>query len=90
MLLFMSTTVHIPAGLLSRVDALARVRGVSRNRLVVEALEHELDARDSWPPELADMLSRPLGREAASLLDESLREMRARRTNRRRAPDLER
>lgn len=45
-----STTVHIPDEILQRVDAIARRRGISRNRVVLASLEAEI-ARDSgeWP-----------------------------------------
>lgn len=47
-----STTVHIPDETLKRLDAIARRRGLSRNRVVLAALESEI-ARDSgeWPSE---------------------------------------
>ena len=86
----MSTTVHIPPRLLSRVDARARALAVSRNRFIIATLEHALDARSEWPPELAEMLARPLERASAELLDDSLREVRARRVNRRRPPSFAR
>ena len=89
-ILFMSTTVHIPARLLSRVDARARARGISRNRLIVEALEGSLGARTSWPPELVSMLGQPLDARAASELAASLKAVRARRTRRRKAPSFDR
>ena len=45
-----STSVHLPPGLLARLDRLAVRSGVSRNRLVVRALE-EMVARSGgeWP-----------------------------------------
>lgn len=46
-----STTVHFPPPLLERVDAIARRRGVSRNKFVVGACQ-EAVTRDAgaWPP----------------------------------------
>ncbi len=46
-----STTVHIPDDMLRRVDQVARRRGISRNRLVMESLQAEI-TRDAgeWPP----------------------------------------
>ena len=46
----MATTVHVPDGTLKRIDTIARRLGVSRNRLVVQALEEiiEHDA-GAWP-----------------------------------------
>jgi len=47
-----TTTVHIPQAILDRIDLIAKRRGVSRNRIVLESLEAEI-ARDSgaWPEE---------------------------------------
>jgi predicted transcriptional regulator len=45
-----STTVHIPDDMLARIDAIARRRGTSRNRVVLASLEAEI-IRDAgeWP-----------------------------------------
>lgn len=45
-----STTVHFPPPLLERVDAIARRRGVSRNKFVIGACQEAI-TRDagSWP-----------------------------------------
>jgi len=54
----MATSVHIPKLLLERVDARARSRGVSPNRLIIEALEQTLSQHESWSSEfLAEMLT---------------------------------
>jgi len=84
----MATTVHVPADLLSRVDARAKALGVSRNRLIVLALEERLGTRDEWPPELVRMLARPISERAAKELEESMAIVKRRRTRRRRAPVL--
>lgn len=47
----MPTTVHIPDALLKSVDRRARALGVSRNRLIVRALQKAMTDRDAWPPE---------------------------------------
>jgi len=44
----MATTVHIPAPLLAAVQRRARQLGISRNRLVVRALEREVHERRDW------------------------------------------
>lgn len=49
--IFMPTTVHIPARLLKSVDRRAKALGVSRNRLIVRALEQEIGRRSGWSPE---------------------------------------
>lgn len=84
----MATTVHIPEKLLARVDARARARGVSRNRVIVEAIEASLGAKNEWPPELVRMLDTPLDEETGELLEGTLAEARARRVSRRRSPKL--
>lgn len=45
-----STTVHIPDDMLDRVDSIARRRGVSRNRIVIESLERTIsEDAGVWP-----------------------------------------
>ncbi|MBN2495746.1 MAG: ribbon-helix-helix protein, CopG family [Deltaproteobacteria bacterium] len=45
-----STSVHFPKGMEKRLDELARRRGVSRNRLIVMALEQLLESElGDWP-----------------------------------------
>jgi hypothetical protein len=46
----MQTRVHIPAALLASVQRRARVLGVSRNRLIVRALEREVREASDWTP----------------------------------------
>lgn len=84
----MTTTIHLPSELLSRLDARARARGVSRNRLIREAVEASLGLGSSWPPELVTLLGTPLDRETAELLEGSLTRVRASRSRRRKPPDL--
>jgi hypothetical protein len=50
-----STTVHIPDEILDRIDAIAKRRGTSRNRVVLASLKAEI-ARDSgvWPDSFFD------------------------------------
>lgn len=52
----MPTTVHIPPVLLESVDRRAKALGVSRNRLIVRALERAVLERDAWAPEFLDRL----------------------------------
>ncbi len=44
-----STSVHFPEALVEELDRLARERGVSRNRLIVEACRRVIRERDVWP-----------------------------------------
>ena len=47
----MPTTVHIPDALLQAVDRRAKALGISRNRLVVQALQRAVHERSGWAPE---------------------------------------
>ena len=46
----MPTSVHIPAPLLEALDRHARRLGVSRNRVIVRALEREIATGTGWSP----------------------------------------
>ena len=67
----MPTTVHIPDPLLKSVDRRAKALGISRNRLVVRALEQAVSAREGWSPEFLQRL-RNVDRETGSAVDELL------------------
>lgn len=54
----MPTTVHIPDPLLKLVDRRARALGVSRNRLIVRALEQAVNQRSTWSPDFLEQLRR--------------------------------
>ena len=65
----MATTVHIPAALLKSVDRRAKALGVSRNRLIVRALEHALSEPAGWTPEFLERL-RNVDPETSEAVDE--------------------
>ncbi|HUE88118.1 MAG TPA: ribbon-helix-helix protein, CopG family [Vicinamibacterales bacterium] len=67
----MATTVHIPATLLQSVDRRARALGVSRNRLIVRALEDAVRERTRWTPEFLERL-RDVDRDTSAAADELL------------------
>jgi len=67
----MPTTVHIPDPLLKSVDRRAKALGISRNRLVVRALEHAVSVRSGWSPEFLQRL-RHVDRETSAAADELL------------------
>jgi predicted transcriptional regulator len=67
----MPTTVHIPDPLLKSVDRRARALGISRNRLVVRALEQAVSVRSGWAPEFLQRL-RAIDDETSSAVDELL------------------
>lgn len=52
----MPTSIHIPPELLTAVDRRARQMKVSRNRLIVQALEKELSHPGGWSPGFFDSL----------------------------------
>ena len=82
----MPTTVHIPAALLKSVDRRAKALGVSRNRLIVRALERAISERTEWSPEFLDRL-RITDEATARDVDQLLADVkRARRSKR--PPDL--
>ena len=67
----MATTVHIPDPLLKSVDRRAKALGISRNRLVVRALEQAVSVRSGWAPEFLQRL-RHADRETSAAVDELL------------------
>jgi hypothetical protein len=70
------------------VDARAKALGVSRNRLILDALESTLGGNAKWPPELIAALQTPLDAATAKVLDESMSTVRRRRRSRARPPKL--
>ena len=67
--IFMATTVHIPDPLLKSVDRRAKALGISRNRLVVRALEEAVSGRSGWAPEFLQRL-RDVDRNTSAAVDE--------------------
>jgi Ribbon-helix-helix protein, copG family len=55
----MPTSVHIPKPLLSLVDKRARALKISRNRLIVRALEREVTEGSDWSPDFFTRLESP-------------------------------
>jgi predicted transcriptional regulator len=83
----MVTTVHLPPRLLERLDARARVLKVSRNRLIIEAIEDSLAPEDSWSPEFLEMLNKPLEGEDRAAVNEMMSVIREHRSSKD-APNL--
>lgn len=71
----MPTSVHLPKPLLDAVDRRARALRISRNRLIVRALERELDAGGDWSPGFFERLEEP-GDEVSASVDEMLDHVR--------------
>ena len=67
----MPTTVHIPVALLKSVDRRAKALGVSRNRLIVKALERAVSERVTWAPEFLERL-RTIDDDTVQAVDELL------------------
>ena len=80
-IVFMPTTIHIPERLLSAVDRRARALGLSRNRLIVRALEREIQEASAWSPGFLDELRR-IEPDTRDAIDEMLAAVRARRRSR--------
>lgn len=57
MSILMPTSVHIPKPLLAAVDKRARAMKVSRNRLIVQALERALAEDTDWSATFFDELA---------------------------------
>jgi predicted transcriptional regulator len=73
----MATSIYIPKPLLAAVDRKARALQISRNRLIVRALEHEVEER-GWSPGFFDKL-RGLDSAARAEYSESMEVVRAAR-----------
>ncbi|MBK8938227.1 MAG: ribbon-helix-helix protein, CopG family [Polyangiaceae bacterium] len=76
----MATSVHLPKPLLDAVDRRARALKISRNRLIVKALERELANTSEWSSEFFQALE-TVDSDTRDAMDELLEEVRARRTS---------
>jgi metal-responsive CopG/Arc/MetJ family transcriptional regulator len=76
----MATSVHIPKQILEAVDRKARALKMSRNRLILRALERELAPGSDWSPGFFERLS-AVTPETATAVDELLASVRQARTS---------
>ena len=76
----MATSIHVPPPLLEAVDRKARALKVSRNQLIVRALERELTSGSDWSPGFFDRL-RDVDAETVSAVDELLDSIRRTRSS---------
>lgn len=74
----MATSVHIPKPLLEAVDRRARALKVSRNKLIVQALEREVTAGADWPAGFFEKLEKG-NAEVARAVDDMSKAIRASR-----------
>lgn len=74
----MPTSVHIPKHLLVAVDRRAKQLGMSRNRLIVRALERDIAGETEWSPGFFEKFN-PLPLEDQKVLDETLALVRTHR-----------
>ena len=71
----MATSIHLPKELLEAIDRKARSLRISRNRLIVRALEREVHARGDWSPGFIERLNEA-DAELSRDVDELLRTIR--------------
>ncbi len=67
----MTTSVHLPKPLLDALNRRARALNVSRNSLIVRAVERELEGCSEWSPGFFDRLAN-VEPEVAEAADELL------------------
>lgn len=75
-----ATNIQIPQQLLDAVDRRARAEKISRNRLVVRALERELGPGLDWSPGFFEQLN-AVDVETVAAVDELLTSVREARTS---------
>lgn len=76
----MPTSIHIPQPLLEAVDRRARALKMSRNRLIVKALERELTQGSDWSPGFFERLS-AVDPDTVEAVDELLEAVRRTRSS---------
>lgn len=76
----MATSVHLPKPLLEAVDRRARALKISRNRLIVKALERELTESSEWSNGFFEELSQT-DHDTRAAVDDLLHEVRTRRSS---------
>jgi hypothetical protein len=76
----MATSVHIPKPLLQAVDRKARNLQISRNKLILRALEREVSQSTEWSPTFFERVL-DVDRETASAVEEIERVIKAGRSS---------
>lgn len=77
----MPTSIHLPKHLLAALARKAKALGISRNRVIVQALERDLANASEWPPGFFDKFT-PLAPGDAKAIDEMIESIRAGRASR--------
>jgi predicted transcriptional regulator len=75
----MPTSVHIPEPLLRALDKKAKALKVSRNSLIIQAIERELGAAKGWPSGFFESIVAGVDDEDRAEFDESMRAVVAQR-----------
>ncbi|OGQ21485.1 MAG: hypothetical protein A2138_05490 [Deltaproteobacteria bacterium RBG_16_71_12] len=84
----MPTSVHLPPPLLKALDKRAKELRVSRNSLIVQAVERELGgAPRGWPAGFFESLAADVDGELRATIDETMAVVSARRLSKK-APEL--
>jgi hypothetical protein len=81
----MPTSIHIPKPLLEAVDRRAKALQISRNRLIVQALEREVREGGGWSRGFFEQFT-PLDAETAKLWDETMAAVIRNRRSKRKPP----
>jgi predicted transcriptional regulator len=76
----MPTSIHLPKPLLDAIDRRARALKLSRNRLIVKALERELANGDEWSSGFFERLSETDSSTRVAV-ERMMAEVRARRSS---------
>jgi hypothetical protein len=76
----MATSVNLPKALLNAVEQRAKVLRLSRDHLIVRALERELRESSDWSPGFFERLERPEP-QMTDLVDEMLAAVRGARSS---------
>ncbi len=71
----MPTSVHLPKPLLDAVDRKARALRISRNQLVLRALEREVGEGSDWSPGFLEQLAN-VDSELSASVDELVQDVR--------------
>lgn len=76
----MPTSIHLPNALLEAVDRKARALRISRNQLIVRALERELQTGGDWSPGFFERLA-DVDSDTVKGVEDLLTSIRATRTS---------